>query len=503
VQKTEHYDMRDHIGNIHSLFPDIRFNPLETSMDAIMPGNVVSFRTDPNDPGTIVSISATTNYSTRYGRIVEFRTEGHMHSFLMEFENGRTAWFNMPDDVLVRRAGRPVLAGTIQPGDWARILVNQAIIAPGHVMESVRGMELEGDARHISSIVRGRLTGFNVIQNQIMIQDSQTLERAGWVNHQRVAQYNISGPHVEYFLDGRPVSLSFVQNTLRFAQAEVYIAMENHHGGERVRMVSFRTGRDELLAPDLVLGIDGQGGFHVVGNDGVIGTDAGTIVRRNGRLVDGRNIMPWDYATVVLSGGNSAAVVDIGPMPATAGVTIARGRIQSVDQGVSFRVQSMALFDGLRWHFTPIQREFAIDHNTIFLGPDGLTNINDFIDFTEDSVFDQVFNIVIDGSRAARVIDAPYTTQAVRGIIYAIDGDEISIRNVHTHNLHTNRWTLTSQINATAFVTVGPNSIIVDRNEVVGLNNLRIGDQIRVMTTPIASPSAGMEFDGYIVLVER
>ena len=539
VQKVDHFDMRDTIGGIHALFPNMRLNDRGTSMNAIEPGNIVSIRANPADPTMLASIHASTNYTTRYGRIMEFRTEGNRHTFLMQYENGLTSWFTMANDISVRQSARPINPSQVQVGDWARILVNQAVVGPGQVLESVRAMDVEGDARHINSIVRGQLTTIGGIQNQMQIQNAQSLERTGrWINYLPIATYDISGgSQIEYFFDGRPVTLGYVQNNLRFSGAEVYIALENHHGGERVRMVSFRSGRDELLNPDTVLGTDGHGGFHVLTNDGLIQTDPGTIVRRNGRLVDGRNIFPWDHAVVALNGRNNAAVVDIADAPGYSGVMIARGRVYSVDQGRSFRVQSIALFDGTEWHYTPIQREFAIDHDTLFFNSEGMTSINDFVDFGPDSAFFNVYNIVIDGSRAARVMDTPYPNQALRGIIHAIEGDTVHLRNVHFHDgnwarqdgwgTFSGRW-LPLSVNApnpayglrdqpnssVAEITVLPSSIIVDRDQLVGVNGLRVGDQIRVMTDyrtirddtldrPDRRPPNGVTVDGYVILVER
>ena len=505
VQKTEHFDMRDTIGGLHAMFPNMRFNPRETTMSEIEPGNVVSIRTDPANPQMLAAISASTNYSTRYGRILEFRTDGNVHNFLMEFENGRTSWFNMPNGTMTRREARPINANEIQVGDWARLLINQAVIAPGHLIESVVAMDLEGAARHITNIVRGQLSTINTIQNQLTLQNTQQLGQQGWANHTPISQFSLSNPQIEFFYNGQPVNLAFVNHNLRFSNAEAYVAIENTFNGEQIRMISFRNGRDELLNPDTVVGIDGNGGFHVLSNEGTIATDTGTIVRRNGRLVTGNQIMPWDHAVVALNGGNNAAVVDIAPAPSYSGVQIARGRVQSVDQGNSFRVQSMAMFDGLSWNFTPIEREFTIDHNTLIMNADGsLVNLTDFIDFTPESVVNEVFNIVIDGSRAARILEAPYATQTLRGTIYGIEGNTIQIRNVHLRNPETGVWALTSNIDATATIELAGNAIIVDRDQLIPSTQLQIGQQIRIMTTPpLPDPAPALTIPGYIVLVER
>jgi len=422
----------------------------------------------------------------------------------MEFENGRTSWFDMPEGTMMRRDGRSVNAADIQAGDWARILINQAVIEQGHVIESVRAMNLEGDARHITNIVRGQLTGIDRIQNQLMLQNAQQLEQTGWSHYQQIARYSITNPQIEYFYNGRPVSLAFVNENLRHSSAEVYVALESAHGGDRIRMVSFRSGRDELLPPGNVVGIDGQGGFNIMANDGTIRTDAGTIVRRNGRLVDGRQISPWDHARVSLNGENSAAVVDIGPAPQYAGVQLIRGRIQSIDQGNSFRVQSMSLLDGFEWRFTPIEREFTIDRDTIFINQGGLTDINDFIDFTPETMVDRVFNIVVDGSRAAMIIDAPHSTQMIRGTIFEVAPGQLSLRDVHVRNAITGEWNVISFRDATATAVIGNNTIIVDRNQTIGVNSLQVGQQVRIMSpAPLPTAASGMSVDGFIVLVER
>jgi hypothetical protein len=280
VQKTEHYDMRDTISHIHSMFPDMHYNPRETDISAIEPGDIVSFRVDPENPQFIVSISASTNYTTRYGRILDIRHHGATSTFLMEFENGATAWYTLTDGAMVRKTARPINRVGIQAGDWARILVNQAVIGPGIVMESVKGMEIEGDAHYISTIVKGRLTGINTVQNLMHISDAYTLERAGWANYRTIQQFNLNNPLARYYHNGTPVTLAFVNNFLRNAGMETYIALENFHGGERVRMVTFRGGRDELLNADTILSTDGNGGFRVAVKNPALGLFRGFPKRR-------------------------------------------------------------------------------------------------------------------------------------------------------------------------------------------------------------------------------
>jgi hypothetical protein len=293
---------------------------------------------------------------------------------------------------------------------------------------------------------------------------------------------------------------------LRRAEGDVYIALENSPSGERAKMVTFRDGRDELLPADTVLTSNGVGTFSILSNPGDITTDAGTIVRRHGRLVDPTVIMPADYTHVSLNGGSRAAVVDIVDAPDVSGVFIARGRILSVDQGRNFRVQSMSVLSGSQWTFTPVQREFTIDYNTMLINSDGARSmaIENFIGYTDQSVLDRVYTIVYEGSRAARIIDAPYPRHAVRGIVYSMSGNTAHLRAAEYFDASTGRWLPVSLRDATITVTIPANSIVVKNNSVVTAASLVIGDTVRALTNVMPERmQTGVNINGYMVFVDR
>jgi hypothetical protein len=485
-------------------------NPLAVppvTIGEIKPGDIVFIRPDAEDASIIFMISAVSNYIMRFGRIVSIvHHEGYM-SVLFEQENGQTSWFEIAGETRITREGRRITPLNIHVGDWARLLVNEAILAPGHTVSSVIEMAVEGDARHISTIIRGNLTGINDIRNLIMLEHVQTLSQVGWVNFTGLSQFSIAGDPAYYYNNRRITRNEALRLFGRDASASVYIALENHFAGPRVSMVSFRTQREERLPTDTVMTADGTGQFWLSNQESAVRTDNGTIVRRHGRLVSGQDILPGDYAAVVLNGANTAAVIDITPRPDTSGLQIMRARLTRVWDGESFRVASMSQLFGNNWVFTPIQREFTIDTRTIFM-PYGSYNLDTFLTYTDNSIYDQVFTIVTDGARASHIITQPFANRAVRGTLVndvAEDHANFMIRDVAVQNPVTNQWHPLSNINNTMDVIIDATTIIGRDNAIVPQRLLQRGDQVLILSEEITI-TPGENFPGTtharIILVE-
>ncbi|MDR2899750.1 MAG: S-layer homology domain-containing protein, partial [Clostridiales bacterium] len=343
VEKQKYYDADDEIGYIDEVFPNFEYDAKDTYIEDIEAGDIIFVRYNPEDLSIIDNISASTNYVAKYGKISQITRGEGISRYLVEYENNQTSWFDVADNIFVSRVGRPVAHGDVKVGDWAKFLVNQAIIQPGYMVESIKEINIEGEEHFVSNIVKGQLAGIEPIQRQLIVQNAQVLNKTGWSDYKNLQQINIASNDIEYYYNGERISLDYAERYLKRADGEVYIAMENAASGERARMITFRMGRDELLNADTIITSDGSGTFSMLSNAGDITTDTGTIVRRNGRLVSNNNILPSDYSVVSLNGGNTAAVVDISDAPGIENVYIARGRILSVDQGENFKVQSMSV----------------------------------------------------------------------------------------------------------------------------------------------------------------
>ncbi len=504
VTKTQYYDMSDEVGYINEVFPNFKFNPKETDMSTVQAGDIIFYRTDPADPSVIVNVSAATNYTTRFGKIKEMKAGDELTEVLLEFDDKQTAWYDVANDVFVTKTGKPSNVSALQVGDSAKFLINQALIDKGYITESVIQISVEGDGKNISTIVKGQLAGINRIQSNLSIQNAQTLGKTGWENYKQVQQYSIAARDIEYYYDGKKITLDFAVNNLKRSDGDVYIALENNYSGEKIKKITFRSERDEFMPADTVVSSTGTGGFSIISNEGTIRTDAGTIVRRNGKLVDGKDIETYDHAVVSLNGENRAAVVDIFTAPGNEGIMMVRGRILSVNEGKSFKVQSMSILNGVEWNYTPIQREFVIDYNTMLVTEDGVMKGDEFKGYTDASAINRVYTVLVNGSKAVRIIDAPFAYKAVRGTVYQSQGGALGLKSATYYNNQNGKWINISNTNATLNVTVPANSIVVKNNATVAATKIAVGDQVTVLTDALPDRvTSGTEVAGYLVTVDK
>ncbi len=507
VEKQQHYDDMDEIGYLDEVFPNFEYDPRDTLISDVEPGDIVFIRTKPDDNNVIASISAATNYTMRYGKILEFKKDEALAHMLIEFEDKQTAWFDVADTVFVSKDGKPIAFSDVKVGDWTRLLVNTAIISPGYVIETVKEFTIEGGQHLISNIVKGQLSNIDVMQKKLILQNAQTYGKTSWGAYQEIQSFPLGGSDTAFYYNGKRVPLDYVNKYLKRSEGDVYVALESSAAGERVAMVTFRNSSDVYLSPDVILSSTGTGTFSVQGFGGTIATDAGTIVRINGRLVTGNAITPSTYGTVVLNGGAQAAIVDIYERPATSGLMFFRGRITSVDEGKKFVMNPIAQLYGDEWQYSPLERTFTIDYTTKYSDTTGDLGINAFVGYGTNSATNKSYSytVVSDGAKANYIMRSVYPDDEIRGVVVSASGATIGLKSAQYRDKKTGAWKPISTVNTAATVTLQTNGVIVQDNQVVDISKMKLGSTVKVMTNnlQITATTQNPTVSGYIVFVEK
>lgn len=507
VTKLPYYEAEDQIGYIREIFPDFRYDAAKSSVESLELGDVITMQLDPYQPQYIKKIHASGHYVMRYGKVKDVLPQkGGTGQIRIGYEDGETEIIDISPTVFISQNKQKISYQDILPGDWVKVLVNQGVLEPGFVVETVKEIVVDGRGHEIANIYRGQLNGIFPNQNQLILQNAQRLTKRGWEDYEQIKTLDLSkAQQLQCYDNDRQVSLDYAQKFLTQHNGEVYIATEEYYGQERIAKITFRHGREQPLGDQSIIYANGAGLFKVLHHSSMLKADGGTIIRRHGRLVDPQNIMVPDYAQVVLNGENQVAVLDIKEEPTTGGIQILRGRIAKIAQGQSFQVQSFAALQGNSWSYYPIPRVFSIDYKTLFYDETGPVDRDTFIDYTDQSKIDKVYTIVVHGDQALYVVDNPYAREGVQGEIYGIENNILSIKDVQVYNRTQGSWNLLNQKNRTAQVLVGNNSILIKNGRVIHLDELEKGDKIRVMTQQVLRPSSNQEnaaVTGYILFVE-
>jgi len=507
VEKQFYYDAEDEIGYIDEMFPDYRFDERDTTIGAIEVGDIVHMRLDPSNKTYVTNISAKTNYVVKFGEVKEINHHGAEGSnILVTYDDGSTALYTVNGAVAVKKQGKNVSITELQPGDSIRMLINQAVLDPGTITESIKEIIIDAYGNEVVEVYRGKLGAFNQVQEQISLINSYSLGKVGWTDYKQAKKLDM-GRDVDYYYNGQPITLNYALNYLNNNNLEVYVVTENYYGSEVARLVSIRDGRDSVVDYSNITYSNGFDTINLLSMANDISVDAGTIVIKNNRLVEIGNIMSPDYAQIILNGGNSAAVVNIEPEPNNDAIDIFRGRVASINNGTSFKVLSHAALMDMEWIYSPIERVFTIDYNTVIIDENGPVSLSEFISYSDISKVDEVYTIIADGDYASHIIKNPYAKEGVTGEVYDVAGGQIFIKDVMVYSSATSLWDDLSYTNSYAQVNLLENSIIIKNNEIIGADLLEVGDQIRVLTTEDLQEKLLLtdtrDVNGYIILVER
>lgn len=502
VEKQDYYEDEDEVGYFDQVFPYFKYDPLDRSIDAVEIGDSVTLKL--NDDDTVAHIYAKANYTMYYGQIEFIAPKGAVGSKLhVLLEDGSRTILDVSKSIPTFKGNKQVGLSTLEVGDYAKILVNEAVIEAGYTVLMPKEIIIDDLNTLVTNVYRGQISSFNKIQDIMSLQDVTTFSKMGWIDYVTGKDLKLSD-EIAYYYNGERVSQDYMAHFSGFS-GDVYVAVEEYYGSEKVAMISFRDGIDQVLDSDTVIYSDGVSRFLMDKATGFFNTDEGTIILRNGRMVSAQNIMVPDYAQVVVN-GRKAAIVDLSRAPVTDNIKIYRGRIKSIQEGVKFTVQSHAELKDMKWTFSPVKSTYTVDYRTKYVDKDGVKSMTEFMDYTKDSKVDDVYTVFVDGNHASYIVGQPYVKDGVKGEIYKIDNDTISLRDTFYYNKVSASWKDFSRKNIGSEVSLETNTVIIRDGKIVDSSQLKRGDKVRVLTNTELykqyTTTGNNKVPGYIILVE-
>ena len=502
VEKQPYYEEEDRIGYLDEMFPNFEYDPRDTDISSIEPGDCIYIRT--NKDNVVTYISAYNDYMMRYGKIVSFDyNTGTTLSLQLQDEKGNVYYYEIDATTPITKGSKLINASAMKVGDWVKVLVCEKILGEGIIDEEVLEIVVDNDTRVISNLYRGQITSVDTYKKLINIKNAQTLGKSAWTTYKSLVRLGVDVNTAVAYREGNRISFDYISRYLKNSDGYVYIAAESYKGSENAVKLNFQGTYQNTLPASQVISATPTSVKLLSGENIIINEDS--IVVRDNRLVGGANIMVGDTLQAVVSGNNNLAVGRITTTQTSAEtLQVYRGRIKKVTTGESFQVETFSLLDDNIWYYHPTPQTFTIDMNTKFYSTEGLvTNgIDQFVAHGAESNIGNVYTIVAMGDQAYAVVDMPYTREATKGEIYGIEGESIQIKDVYYYDVKKNKWNEYSRKNVGASITLGANTMIIKNGKIVPSSKLEVGDKISAMVDNSVKTANGT-VTGYIIYVEN
>lgn len=500
VQKQKHYATQDNIGYLNQMFPNFKYDPRTSKIDKIEPGDIVFIVSKDDDNEQIAKISASPNYIMRYGKIMDISKNANYSDVNVKLQNGQNVSYNISNKIFISKNGKPGSLADLTNGSWVKLLVNEAILSPGETVESVKEIVIEESGHNISEIIKGEIGKLDLIQGELSISNSYSLKKSGWENLKQVRKLSINNSDAEYFYNDQQLDLETFSRYFKRANGYAYVAIEETYSGNVISKITFRNGRDETLKPDIITNANTTGTISLA-SYGILETDNGTIIRKDGKLINPSGISVNDYAVVSLNGNGKAAVIDIYETPVNDVISVARGRVSYIEEGRSFTVDSMSKLTGNDWIYYPSTRKFIIDSNTLFISNNGLEPIEKFNGVGSDTKVGKAFTIIYTGDKVSHIVDMPFSTRAVSGTIYENTSTNLILKDGKFVNTK-GKWETVGIRDSSIKAKYDKNTIVIKGNKVISYNDLQKGDLVRIITEKLPEKiTGGLEITARLIFV--
>lgn len=469
-----------------------------SELEDIEAGDTVFVRID--DTGAISSISSVDNYKLRYGKVVSKK----INSITVETDKGIIQYST--DGVNVIKNRKLSKLSQLKDGDRVKLLINEA---PN--LTILKEIIVESGDRLVANVYKGSFESYNNLSKQIKIYNPWVLRKGVWVKDEIEPMKTIKlGEDFEAYYGGTAQPVKNLNKYLK--GTTVYLVSERDYGNSENAVMANFTGDKEVSYNDKVY-TAGSNKFTLQQAQTSITYDNGTIVIKDGRLVQSGSVQADDYTYVVAnrdadSGALVAGVVSVEKRAGTDGIQLYRGRISGIDEYKSVTLQSYSKLSGVNWEYANTPITFTLDSGTRITDTDGIVGQGDFFSHNGTGTFkNRTVYILSDGTNAIEISTAPYGNINITGVLtlasggtYDDDGNLVSqptaleLRNCRYYNTSTKLY-----VNmADSKFNLLTNSIIIKNNKRISPSELKKGDKVRVLKKDTSA--AG---DAYIVIVEE
>jgi len=407
---------------------------------------------------------------------------------------GTETYFTTPATIVLKK-GVNVPLSTLYEGDRVKLYFDEA----GSAL--ISRMHIEGDSVVVKDLYRGVLNAADNYNTALILGDVEKLENGGW----KSVESSMSIPYtdeVPIYIGGQTVS---PRNLKYYTGKVVYMAVSSFFGKTRAEKMVIKS-QYESTYSDKIEEINWFTGIFELSNNKNISFNDGTIIIKNGRLVDQYGINPMSDAFIIADGrtGDLAANViyiyneDINNSNIGQNYIYA-GRLDQILQN-KVVMEDFFVINENSWESFDDEKELYYDNDTtIFdleagekISPEkfyaGDYAVDEDTDYAKDNnLKDWYAYMFTDGDRIVGItvkknMDSLLRQRASNGIIGSISDDPlvgwtVELKNGADWSDRKEKWiakTVDTSINV-------EKALIIKDGKVISADELRIGDRLYII----------------------
>lgn len=287
----------------------------------------------------------------------------------LKLDDGSVNQLTLGELTNLRKNSQNVNRGVLQPGDRIKAYFDTTdSTAPSRI-------DIEGKEQIIKGVYKGKIQQVNAAKNELVLRDTQVLKNNLWVSTGNYTQTVEMEPGALIYNKGNAVKFSSLKPG--YINSDIYVAVKDSYGKELAVKASIKNGSERIHSDRIGTLNQGIQKFELDNRINYAFND-GTIVVRDGRLVDTDVLAEKDGALVVSgysNGAHTAGVISLVPGIAAQLNNIYIGTLEEIYSG-QFILKNYFEKNGNDFRTMNTQNELTIGYG-------GDTNI---FDVTTDTV---------------------------------------------------------------------------------------------------------------------
>lgn len=218
----------------------------------------------------------------------------------LKLPDGSTETYTTTAATITSRKGTNVSLNTLYVGDHVKLYFDEANTT------SISRIQIEGDSVLITGIYKGKLMLADPYNNVITVQGVAEYKNGSWQTVKSSMSFSYSDEQPVY-IAGQKI---LYRNLKYYTGKTVYMAVRSYFGNNRIEKMVFKN-QYESNYSDKIDDINWYTGALELSNHKNLSFNDGTIVIKNGRLVDQYSVSAESDVFVAADGTSSGAIADV------------------------------------------------------------------------------------------------------------------------------------------------------------------------------------------------